>query len=364
MTLSIYVARRFVLTFLGILSVFFGLVMLIDMVEQIRRHSGDGISFRGALGLAALHTPATIYKILPLIVILSSVGLFLGLARTSELIVVRAAGRSGVRLLMAPMVTAALIGAVAVAVLNPIVAGTAQRYETLSGRYEQGGGSILSLGEEGLWLREGGSGEHVVIHSARANPDGTELFDTMFLIFGDEGTPRARINAARAQLLSGRWRLLEARQWDLTLPNPERAATSHAELFRPTTLTSERIRESFGAPSSIAIWQLPSFIRRLEEAGFSARGHRVWVQTELALPLMMAAMVLLGAGLAMRHTRLGQTGRRVMLALLAGFGVYYLRNFAQLLGESGQISVLLAAWSPPVAALLLGFGLLLHLEDG
>lgn len=364
MTLSLYIARRFALTFAGIAAVFFGLVMLIDMVEQIRRHSDGGITLRGALGLAALNTPATIYKILPLIVILSSVALFLGLARTSELIVVRAAGRSGVRLLIAPMVTAALIGAGAVAVLNPIVAGTSQRYETLSNRYDQGGGSILSLGDEGLWLREGGAAERVVIHSARTNPDGTELFETSFLIFGTGGTPLARIVADRAQLLPGAWRLTGAKQWDLTLPNPERAATRHDELRRPSTLTGERIRESFGAPSSIAIWQLPAFIRRLEDAGFSARGHRVWVQTELALPLMMAAMVLLGAGLAMRPTRLGQTGRRVMLALLAGFGVYYLRNFAQLLGESGQISVLLAAWSPPVAALLLGFGLLLHLEDG
>lgn len=364
MTLSLYIARRFVLSFLGILAVFSGLVMLIDMVEQIRRHSDDGIGFNRALGLAALNTPATIYQILPLIVILASVGLFLGLARTNELIVVRAAGRSGVRLLMAPMIAAALIGAGAVALLNPIVAGTSQRYEALSRERDRNGDNILSIGDEGLWLREGGPDEKVVIHSARTNPDGTELFDATFLIFGRDGAPLARINADHAQLLPGAWQLTGAKKWDLTLPNPERAATRHDSLRRPSTLTGERIRESFGAPSRIAIWDLPAFIRRLEDAGFSARGHRVWMQRELALPLMMAAMVLLGAGLAMRPTRLGQTGRRVMLALLAGFGVYYLRNFAQLLGESGQISVMLAAWSPPVAALLLGFGLLLHLEDG
>jgi lipopolysaccharide export system permease protein len=40
------------------------------------------------------------------------------------------------------------------------------------------------------------------------------------------------------------------------------------------------------------------------------------------------------------------------------------RNFAQILGENGQIPVMLAAWGPPVATLLLPLGLLLHLEDG
>ncbi|HAW48691.1 MAG TPA: LPS export ABC transporter permease LptG, partial [Roseovarius sp.] len=43
---------------------------------------------------------------------------------------------------------------------------------------------------------------------------------------------------------------------------------------------------------------------------------------------------------------------------------HYVRNFAQILGENGQIPVALAAWVPPVAALFLAVGLILHLEDG
>ncbi len=52
------------------------------------------------------------------------------------------------------------------------------------------------------------------------------------------------------------------------------------------------------------------------------------------------------------------------MALGLGFTLYFIRNFAQILGENGQIPVLLAAWGPPVAAVLLPLGLLLHLEDG
>jgi lipopolysaccharide export system permease protein len=41
-----------------------------------------------------------------------------------------------------------------------------------------------------------------------------------------------------------------------------------------------------------------------------------------------------------------------------------LRNFAQVLGENNEIPIMIAAWSPPLAALFLSLGLLLHLEDG
>jgi lipopolysaccharide export system permease protein len=75
-------------------------------------------------------------------------------------------------------------------------------------------------------------------------------------------------------------------------------------------------------------------------------------------------MVLLAAGFTMRHVRHGGVGKMVLAAVLAGFGIFFLRNFAQVLGASGQIPVAIAAWSAPVATVLLAVGLLLHLEDG
>ena len=66
----------------------------------------------------------------------------------------------------------------------------------------------------------------------------------------------------------------------------------------------------------------------------------------------------------MRHTRFGGTGVAVLASVLLGFGLYFVRSFAQILGENGQIPVILAAWAPPVASILLALGLLLHAEDG
>ncbi|MEM8979355.1 MAG: LptF/LptG family permease, partial [Pseudomonadota bacterium] len=128
--------------------------------------------------------------------------------------------------------------------------------------------------------------------------------------------------------------------------------------------TRASIQDSFGAPSAIRIWDLPNFINSLERAGFAAQSHKLWFHMELAQPLLFVAMVLIGAGFTMRHVRFGRTGMLVLSAVLFGFGLFFLRNFAQVLGENGQIPILLAAWAPPVIGILLPLGLLLHLEDG
>ena len=107
-----------------------------------------------------------------------------------------------------------------------------------------------------------------------------------------------------------------------------------------------------------------SFIAQMEASGFSARRYAVWFQSELSRPVFLVALVLMAAAFTIGHVRGARVGLKVLFAVIAGFGLYYIRNFAQILGENGQIPVALAAWAPPVAALFLALGILLHLEDG
>lgn len=365
MTLNLYIARRFLGTVGRVFLIFFAILMLIDMIEQLRRFSDAGVGLAEAAQLSLLNVPSTLYRILPLIVIMGAIAMFLGLARSSELVVVRAAGKSGLRFLQTPLIAAVALGALTVALLNPLVAATSKSYDAKRSELSQGGGSVLSVADTGLWLRQGGAEGQTVIQAARSNLDGTELFGVTFLGFDASGLPATRIEAEAAKLVHGAWELTGTKTWDLTAANPELAATLAAgPVSLPSDLTPDRIRDSFGTPSAIAFWDLPGYIAALERAGFSAQSYRIWFQMELAQPVLMAAMVLIAAGFTMRHVRFGGTGKMVLYAMLAGFGIFFLRNFAQALGDTGQIPIVLAAWSPPVAAVLLSLGLLLHLEDG
>ena len=365
MKLFVYFSRRFLINFIGVLAIFALLYGLLDMLEVARIYSNAEISFLQILSLVMLRLPEGLYQILPLLILLATVGLFMALARSSELVVTRAAGHSALRATLAPITSAVFVGVVALAVMNPIVAATKTQFETLDARYSAGGGSQLSVSREGLWLRQGSQAGQTVISADRASLDGTELFGVTFVSFAPDGRPMARTQAESAQLIDGAWQLEAARQWDLrNAGSTETLAADYAKLAIPSNLTPEQIRDGFGTPSAIPIWELPAFIAQLEAAGFSARRHEVWFQAELARPALLAALVLVGAGFTMRHNRFGRTGLMVVLALLIGFAIFFVRNLAQLMGENGQIPVLLAAWAPPAAAILLALGILLNQEDG
>lgn len=364
MILHLYFARCFARTFLMTLGGFFLLMLLIDLVEQLRRFGGEA-SLGSLLQLSLLNLPSGLYDVLPLVMVLATIAMFLALARSSEMVVTRASGRSAMRALVSPLIVTILIGAITVAAFNPIVAATSKEFESREAALRSDGSSVLSISKDGLWLRQGNNSSQTVIRAARTNLDGTQLQNVTFLTFAENGRPTRRIEAATATLSTGAWTLTDAKAWPLDNTRiAEVWATTHPTLRVPSTLTPNQIRDSFGDPSSIPIWELPAFIQRLEVAGFSATRHQVWLQMELAMPAFLLAMVLIGAGFTMRSQRGGRTGVMVLTALLLCFTLFFLRNFAQILGENGQIPAILAAWAPPLAAIGASLGFLLHLEDG
>jgi len=364
MKLHYYFARRFLWIFLSLMAMFALFQGLLDLIDEMRR-VGPEVGFTSVLRLVGLKLPEGMYQILPLVMILATIALFIGLARTSELVVVRASGRSGLAVLMAPVVVSLLIGVLVVTMMNPIVAATSKRYSEVRETLLNGSRSSLSIGPEGLWLRQGDPRGQSVIHAERASPDATTLYDVSIVSYAPNGGPVARFSAESATLGEGAWTLKTVKSWPLSPGlNSEDGARRHDTYTLPSTLTRDSIRDRFGKTSTIQIWDLPGFIADLEQAGFSARRHIVWFQMELARPLFLIAMVLVGAAFTMRPARLGRTGMAVLSAVLLGFGLYYVRNFAQILGESGQLSPIMAAWIPPVAAVLLALGLILHMEDG
>ncbi|MGF1659911.1 MAG: LPS export ABC transporter permease LptG [Rubrimonas sp.] len=366
-TLSRYIGGRFLGLVLSAFAVVFALIVMINAIELLRRSSGAEIGFGAILGMAALQAPAIALTASPFVTLLASLACFARLARSSELVVTRAAGVSAWALVAAPLALAVGLGALSTVALNPLAAFSAERFATLEARWFSGRESPLSVSREGLWLRDGGPQGQVVIHARAANPQATRLDGVTFHLFGREDVLTGRIDAESAELGDGAWALRRGVRHVID-PDAEGLDVVRAEPFEemraPTELTSAQILDSFAPPEQVSVWALPAFIRTLEASGFSAQRHRTQWHGQLAAPLLFAAMALIGAAFSMRHARLGGLGGMALAAAVTGLGFYFLSDLAKALAASGAIPAVLGAWGPPAAAALFAAALVLHLEDG
>ena len=365
MRLHLYFMRRFLSVVAIVFGVFFALYVLVETEAGLRRFRTAGADLGDALGLALLKVPGELVEILPVMVLLAALFFSLRLSQTSELVVARAAGRSLPAALAAPALGALLVGVLVVTAVSPVVAALTRQHALVTQRLVSGDAE-LSISAEGLWLRQATETGQTVIHARRVGGDGTRLAEVSIFELSNSGGLEAHYRAARAELSDGEWQLSDGKSWALGADQsePEAAAQTFAQTSLPAALSREQVRDGLGTPAQVGFWDLPGFIARLQQAGFAPAEHLVHLHRLMALPVLLAAMTLIGAGFMAGHARAGGAGLKALLAVLAGFSVFFLANFAAVLGRNGEIPPPVAGWSLPLAAFLLGATLLLFREEG
>ncbi|MBL8671237.1 MAG: LPS export ABC transporter permease LptG [Alphaproteobacteria bacterium] len=360
LTLSLYIARQFLVWFATCFGALTSISMLFEMVELLRRASGKpDASITVVLQMMLLKAPFMSLKLVVFAVLFGAMATFWKLTRTQELVVARAAGVSAWQFLFPAIFSAALIGAVSVTMVNPLAASLLAQFERIENRVLKGRSSLLAVSSEGLWLRQVESEGQSVIRADSVAPGGMILNDVIVFRFDRDDRFKDRLDAKSAELRSGHWALVEV--WR---SSPGAPAQYASELALKTNLTVEKIQDSFASPESMSFWQLPSFVRLLELSGF--QGHRHWLHFHrlLATPLLLAAMVLLAAVFSLRLQRRGGAMALIAAGVLSGFLIYFVSDLVFALGLSNSIPVVMAAWTPASVTAMLGMALVFHLEDG
>jgi lipopolysaccharide export system permease protein len=359
-TLLGYIARQFAGRWLAFFCGLSGIIVLVSTVDLLDRMANKpDVGFGVVLSMVLLRLPYLVQEVMPFSVLFAGLATFWRLTRQHELVVARATGVSVWQFLLPALGAAVAIGVLSVTVLNPVASTLLGRYEQIEARYENRQDSALAVSRSGLWLRQADPQGQSVIHAARASPDSMTLHGIIVFRFGANDRFLSRIDAARAELGNGAWRIFDA-----SLSRPGAQSRQVEVLDMETELTHAKILESFAAPETISFWSLPGFVRLLEKAGFSAQRHKLQLNRLLAMPLQLAAMILLAASFSLRPQRQGRVALVIVMGLFAGFLLYFLSNFVHALGLSGKIPVILAGWAPAGVSAMLGMALLLHLEDG
>jgi len=337
--------------------------MLIAFVELSRTVGGRvDLGFTQLFYLTLLKSPSVILVLLPFVFLFGTMGAFVTLNRSSELVAMRAAGVSAWRFIMPAAAAAFVIGILTVSAFNPIAASLNARFEDRKAELTEGRRPSES---KDIWLRQGDDRNQIVIHARSQDMveetirlKGVSLFVQNAGAGGGYEFSR-RIEAAEARLMPGYWRLKDVRE---ALPGA--GSVRSEELSVPSTLDRRTALERFASPDTIAFWSLPATIDHAEVAGYSVAGYRLRLQQLLATPLLFAAMTVLAAAFSLRLMRLGGLGLLAVAGVGVGFVVFFFNQLCGALGKAEVIPPFVAAWTPPLLALLSGVTLLCYTEDG
>jgi lipopolysaccharide export system permease protein len=310
-----------------------------------------------------LQSPSIILLLLPFIFLFGTMAAFVTLNRRSELIAMRAAGVSAWRFIFPAAGAAFLLGVLDVMALNPLAAALNGRYEDAKAVIEEGGAG--RVGMTPVWLRQGDEHTQVVIHAQSHDMRGGVVRLQHVSLFLQNVTPGGslqftrRIEADEARLDPGFWRLSDVRE-----ATPGAGSVRSETLSIPSSLDRRTAMEKFAAKDAVGFWRLPETIQRADTAGFSSAPYRLRYQELLATPLLFVGMSVLAAAFSLRLMRLGGLAGLAGAGVALGFAIFFFDRLCGALGAAEVIPPVIAAWTPPLVALLAGFTLLCYTEDG
>lgn len=361
-TLARYFSARFLAAMVAMFLICCVLIFFVDFIEMLRRagdYSGDipGILLAW---MTLLRLPSFSELTLPFAVLIGTIAIFLMSSRSSELVVLRAAGVSVWQFTLPAMIVAFVLGVIFVLLYNPIAAAARGQAEDLYAAAFGKNESVLKTNNKaGAWLREDGTDGPSVVHALQVLNQGLELNGVTVFQYDTDNALTERIEAKRAVLKNGRWVLEDA--WVSAVG---REPGFYHEYLLSTYLTPTQVQDSLGTAFSISFWQLPSFIELSERAGLPATQYRVQYQLLLSRPFLLVTMVLIAATCSLKGFRFGNVQINAIFGLAAGFGFFVFAEISRNFAMAGLTSAVAAAWVPVIIAASLALTVLLYKEDG
>lgn len=336
-----YIARAViggVLLSLVVLVALLSLAALVGELDDV----GDGqYGILDAIEVVGLTAPQRAFELFAVSALIGGIVGLGGLATGHELLVMRAAGVSPVRIVVAVLKAAMpllVLMVILAEFIAPPLGQEAERKKRVAVR-----GPEAAMTEEALWLEDGAS-----LVRVGAVGGGRSLDDVHVFRFDADGNLEEVLRARSATILAGRrWRLLDVQRSVVRGRGVESERIDVHEI--PSPLTAESLRLLISPPHHLSISRLLREVDSNETLATRDELRRsLW--TKISAPFLAAAMMLLAVPFAFSGAGVGSVGRRLALGAVVGVLAHIGVQAVAYLGALLKLDAALVSFAPVVLA--------------
>jgi lipopolysaccharide export system permease protein len=311
--------------------------IVLSLVDELAEVGKGSYGLLLALQFVVLQLPRGVYELFPIIVLLGSVLGLGALASGSELVAMRAAGVSLMRL-AASMLRTGLLFALLCVFISEWLAPRAEALEHRLRALHNIEGEWTTL-EGGLWLRDGDSFIRV------GKVVSTQLLEDISLYrFGPQRELQIAVEAANARYAEGRWELIEVRYTEF---GAERLRSYQLpRMDWNTSLNPALLQVSVMPPERQTMRTLYEYTRYMEQYRLDTSQYQMALWNKAAVPIMVLVMALLAIPFVVGPLRSTGAGQRMFVGMVVGVLFFLLNKLTLSTGLVYGLSPLLSAWLP------------------
>jgi lipopolysaccharide export system permease protein len=317
-----------------------GLLLFFTFIDELDELSKN-YQITSAFIFSLLSAPRYVFEVFPIAVLLGGLLGLGGLAASSELVAMRAAGFTLLQIVLA-VLKAGLVLLVFVVMFGEFVAPQAEQYAQQI-RIEKKSGQITSKTRYGFWARDGSA--YINIRKILSDTRLEDLY-----IYELDGNNKLTLHgyAESADYKDTYWQINHITQTRLNQDGAEKHefdAVRWDSLLNPALLNVIVVK-----PALLPIWELNRYIDFMDDNGQSATDYRVAFWLKIATPVAALVMLVLAVPFALSHQRSG-TGQRIFLGAMIGAVFFLLTRAVSYMAVVYDLNPPIATFTPALVCL-------------
>lgn len=335
--LARYLLRAVIGYTLLVLLVLLVLNSLYVLIEQQDDVGVGNYTAMHALMYAGLTMPQDAVDMLPIAALIGALLSLGNLARSMELIVVRAAGVSAARIAFW-VGTAGAVLMIGMWVLGEYVAPPMERYAQQMKTFQKN--QDYSMAGRTAWAKDGATIFSVQQQSASGAYGGVYVFK-----FDAQRRLQSIAHASNASIdAENRWAFTDYRESrieeDRVVPSRQPSTTLK------TNLSAEFLGLATIKPETLPVHGLYSYVQYMERNGLDARAAETAMWARIARTIAVAIIVMLAVPFAFGPMRSTGTGLRTVVGIMIGVVFLLIAKLADSSGALFDLPPILVGWTP------------------
>jgi len=334
-----YLIKNFIKKFLSISFIFFTLIIILSILEEISFFKNLEISFIYPYFMTLLSAPITLFEIFPFIFLLSTQFLFYDFFRKEELNLLKTNGLSNIKIIKILFFSSLIIGILTVLFFYTFASKLKFYYTDIKNQFSNDNKYLAVVTDSGLWLKDE-TNDYTLIIKANLITENF-LIDVIINEFDKNFNLVSTIQSKKIDI--------ERKNWIITEPKITKNNIVYEDLKKiklQTSFDKEKITSLFSNISTLNLLELLDLKKDYENLGYSSDEITLHLLKLYSTPLWYGILTILSSIVMFNMRKDKSIIFHIILGIFMSVMIYYINFIFGSLGNTGKIPVKASIFFP------------------
>jgi lipopolysaccharide export system permease protein len=325
-----YLIKSFLVKFLRIGIIFFSLIVILGILEEISFFKNVRALFIMPYLLTLLNAPITLFEIFPFIFLLTTQFLFYDLKKNGELNLLKKNGLSNFKIAKILLFLALSIGVFNILVYYNVASILKFQYSNLKNNYSNDNKYLAMVTDSGLWIKDELE-DKILITKSNFIKDGF-LSGNIINEFDKNFNLLRTVQSKKIDIKNNNWIIYNP---IITTKNNNKDFDDNIEL--KTNFNYNKISNLFSNISTLNLFKLFSLKKDYERLGYSTTEIKIHILKLFTYPIYYGILTILSIVVIFHYTKKNSLIVQVLIGILMSVTIYYVNFIFSSLGSNGKI---------------------------